>query len=47
MRIRGDHLLCLLHFEGREYSRDFIENMCKIKEDLEKGKSFLRGKHLR
>jgi hypothetical protein len=33
IKIRGHHLLCLLHFEGKGYSEEFIENMKIVKKN--------------
>ena len=41
IKIRGHHLLCLLHFEGKGYSEEFIENMKIVKEKLDVGYKFL------
>ncbi len=41
IKIRGHHLICLLHFEGKGYSEEFIENMKKIKEKLEENSLFI------
>lgn len=40
MRIRGHHLLCLLHFEGKGYNDEFVNNMFKVLYNLEKGLEF-------
>lgn len=40
MRIRGHHLLCLLHFEGKGYSRKFVDNMFRVLYNLENGIKF-------
>lgn len=40
MKIRGHHLFCLLHFEGKGYSKEFIDNMFKILSKLENGVKF-------
>lgn len=40
MRIRGHHLICLLHFEGKGYSEEFVKNMYRILNELKKGTLF-------
>lgn len=37
IKLRGHHLICLQFFEGKGYSREFVENMRKIYERLKKG----------
>lgn len=40
MKIRGHHLLCLLHFEGKGYNDEFVNNMFRVLYSLENGVEF-------
>lgn len=35
LKLRGHHLLCIQGFQGQGYSRDFVENMASIIQELE------------
>lgn len=35
IKLRGHHLLCILNFEGKGYSEEFIKNMYEVKKALE------------
>lgn len=39
VRLRGHHLLCLLLYEGKGYSRAFVDNMDKIYSMLQSGRA--------
>lgn len=41
IRIRGHHLLCIKGFNGYGYSKEFVENLQKIKERIDKEKNIL------
>ena len=42
MNIRAHHLLCMRNFQGKGYSKEFVDNFYKVIDKIKKGNPFVK-----